>query len=213
MFIILISCKQRGFPVELEEVVFEIPQPINDAELYKIPSKFLGRFMNIDSTYLTITKEYISNEYRIKNKVSITLLDSLKTDFTFEHEKLISKKNRALTYDYRILKDSIELTTKQFDVIFKFSKNKKAKQFNGQLILNEKDSIFWKIQMISVYNNYLEIKQLSYKHDLSRIDSITKIKSKNIDSIYYILQPSRREFKKIINLQNIGYRSLYKKVY
>lgn len=210
----VISCKQieNNFPYESQKLVFEMPQPVNDGALQKIPTKFLGRFINSDSTVLIISNKYILAEYSFKQKLSTKHLDSLKTKFTFKNAKLISKKNDSLIYNYRILKDSIELTEKQFDTVFKFSKNKIAKRIDGQLILSERDSVFWHVKLFSVTKDYLKINHLSYQRDLYRIDSITKIKSKNSDSIHYILRPSRREFKKIINLPKLGYPSIYKKM-
>ena len=66
--------------------------------------------------------------------------------------------------------------------------------------------------MISIQKNNLKIKQLSNFSDLKKLDSITKIKSKSIDSTSILIKPSRREFKKIINLKNLGTEMIYKKL-
>ena len=51
-----LSCKKaEGVPSGLG-FYFEIPQPINDSELSKIPNKFWGLFMNSDSTYVNVKK-------------------------------------------------------------------------------------------------------------------------------------------------------------
>ncbi len=213
LFFVLISCKQAEFAAEEScQLFFELPQPINDSELSKIPNKYLGRFISSDSTFLNLEKNYIWEERYYKNKISKIVFDSLKTDFVFEEVKLVSKDIPTLNYNYRILKDSIELTEKRLDTIFTFSNIKKAKRIDGQLILNEKDSVFWKVRMIRIDKNVLKIKYLSFGKDLFRIDSITKIKSKLIDSTRCILKPSRSEFKKIMNLKDIGQSLIYKKV-
>ena len=151
------------------------------------------------------------NEYYNKFKINKTKLDSLKSEFEITDKKFINK-DLDKAFDYRILKDSIELSEKIIDTIFVISDNQKAKRTDGQLILSFKDSIFWNIKMISIQKNNLKIKQLSNFSDLKKLDSITKIKSKSIDSTSILIKPSRREFKKIINLKNLGTEMIYKKL-
>ena len=50
------------------------------------------------------------------------------------------------------------------------------------------------------------------EEDLKRIDSVTKIKSAMIDSTLFILKPSRNEFKRILNIKDLGETAAYKKV-
>ena len=210
---LLISCKNSSDEAcDETNLVFENPQPINDSEINRIPHKYAGRFINSDSTYLTILENCIYNENFYKNKVSYTELDSLKKEFKFEKEKLVDKDNAKIIFNYRFLKDSIELTYPKVDTVFAFSNFQKAKRINNQLVINEKDSVFWKVKVVSIKNNLLKIKYFSFSNDLKKIDSITRIKSKLVDSTKCILKPSRNEFKKIINSKTIGHEIEYKKL-
>jgi hypothetical protein len=97
------------------------------------------------------------------------------------------------------------------DTFFVFSNTQKAKRFNGQLVLNFKDSIYWKVKSICLEKNILKIKYIYSDEDLKKMDSLTKIKSTRIDSSSFIIRPSRNEFKRILNLKNLVEDSEYKK--
>ena len=196
----IISCKDLAAeaPISENNYYFENPQPINDSELSKIPNKFEGVFMNSDSVFLNFKENMILREILFRFKINKVDLDSLKK----AHE----------IYNYRMLKDSIEILVKEIDTIFIFSNSQKAKRINGHLILNEKDSIFWKVKMLSLDKNILTIRCISSDMDLKKIDSISKIKSKKIDSTSYIINPSRSEFKKILDLKNLEYKQEFKKL-
>ena len=80
------------------------------------------------------------------------------------------------------------------------------------MVLNFKDSIYWKVKLISLNKNTLTIKQLYSEDDLKRMDSITKIHSKKLDSLSYIISPSRKEFKSFNEIKDFGYDSKFIKV-
>ena len=203
-----LSCK-KAVPAGLD-FYFENPQPINDAELSKIPNKFQGLFMSSDSVFLTIKENIILEESFYKFKFPLKDMDSLKNEYIFSNGKCISKDKKEV-YDYRQLKDSIEFSNKQIDTFFMFSNTQKAKRFDGQLVLNYKDSIYWTIKSIRLENNSLKIKYIYSEEDLKRLDSLTKVKSTMIDSSSFIIKPSRNEFKRILNLKHLGSDIEYKK--
>ena len=190
---------------------FENPQPINDAELSKIPNKFQGLFMNSDSNYVNIQENMILKESYDKFRFPKSDFDSIKLDFDKVGEKYISKLNSSI-FECKYLKDSIEFSNKRIDTFFIFSDRNKAKRFDGKLVLNYKDSIFWTVKSISVEKNSLKIKYIYSEEDLKRIDSLTKVKSTMIDSSSFIIKPSRNEFKRILNLKKLGGEFEYKKV-
>ena len=204
-----LSCK-KAVPAGLD-FYFENPQPINDAELSKIPNKFQGLFMSSDSVFLTIKENIILEESFYKFKFPLKDMDSLKNEYIFSNGKCISKDKKEV-YDYRQLKDSIEFSNKQIDTFFMFSNTQKAKRFDGQLVLNYKDSIYWTIKSIRLENNSLKIKYIYSEEDLKRLDSLTKVKSTMIDSSSFIIKPSRNEFKRILNLKHLGSDIEYKKI-
>jgi hypothetical protein len=204
------SCKQREEPSGLS-FYFENPQPINDAELSKIPNKFEGLYINSDSIYLNIKEDIILKESFYKFKFHKKYIDSLKNEFVFSNGKCISKEDNEV-FDYRKLKDSIEFSKKRIDTFFIFSDRNKAKRFDGKLVLNYKDSIYWKVKSIRLEKNSLKIKYIYSKEDLKRIDSLTKVKSKMVDSSSFIIKPSRNEFKHILNLKHLGEDLEYRKI-
>lgn len=199
--LLVFSCK-KGEPWGLN-FYFENPQPINDAELSKIPNKFQGLFMSSDSIYLNIKEDIILEESFYKFKFHRKHIDSLKNEFVFSNGKCVSKDDNEV-FDYRQLKDSIEFLNKRIDTFFIFSDSQKAKRLDGKLVLNYRDSIYWKVKSIRLEKNMLKIKYIYSEEDLKRIDSLTKVKSTMIDSSSFIIKPSRNEFKRILNLKHLG---------
>ena len=204
-----LSCK-KAVPAGLD-FYFENPQPINDAELSKIPNKFQGLFMSSDSVFLNIKENIILEENLYRFKFPLKDMDSLKNEFVFSNGKCISKDKKEV-YDYRQLKDSIEFLHNRIDTFFIFSDSNKAKRFDGKLVLNYKDSIYWTIKSIQLDKNSLKIKYIYSEEDLKRIDSLTKVKSTMLDSSSFIIKPSRNELKHILNLKKLGGEFEYKKV-
>lgn len=205
----MFSCK-KGEPWGLN-FYFENPQPINDAELSKIPNKFQGLFMSSDSIYLNIKEDIILEESFYKFKFHRKHIDSLKNEFVFSNGKCVSKDDNEV-FDYRQLKDSIEFLNKRIDTFFIFSDSQKAKRLDGKLVLNYRDSIYWKVKSIRLEKNMLKIKYIYSEEDLKRIDSLTKVKSTMIDSSSFIIKPSRNEFKRILNLKHLGQDLEYRKI-
>ena len=200
----IISCKDATSEPVGNNIFFNKPQPINDSELSEFPTKFQGVFMNSDSTFLNIQKNIILKETYTSFSVSKNEMDSLKNYFEIIDNQYFEKSSKQL-YSKRLLKDSIQLRTKLIDTFFIFSNIQKAKRINGNLVLNEQDSIFWKIKIISLNKNKLTLKHISSNSDLKKMDSITKIKSKKIDSTAFIINPSRREFSKFLAFKKFGY--------
>lgn len=209
--IFLFSCKRAEEAPSGLRFYFENPQPINDAELSKIPNKFQGLFMNSDSLYINVKDSMILKESYDKFRFPKSEFDSLKLNFDKVGNKYISKFNKDV-FDCKYLKDSIDFSNKRIDTFFTFSDRNKAKRFDGKLILNYKDSIYWTVKSISVEKNSLKIKYVYSEEDLKRIDSLTKVKSTMIDSSSFIIKPSRNEFKRILNLKKLGGEFEYKKV-
>ena len=124
----------------------------------------------------------------------------------------IASKDGSWEIKYRKLKDSIEIYDRKIDTIFRFSDFQKAKRINGNLVISKKDSIFWKIKLYTFAKEKLTVKQLYSDSDLKKMDSITKVKAKMLDSSTYIITPSRAAFKEFFKLKDFGYDTHYKKV-
>jgi hypothetical protein len=190
---------------------FENPQPVKDSELDHFPSKFRGLYMDKDSLFVRIEEDRILTESFYKFKIHKSDIDSLKGKFNVINNQLVDKQTRE-KMDMRPVGDSLELTNKSIDTIFRFSYNQKAKRINGDLVLSTRDSIFWNVEFLSVENNTIKFRNLYYPEDLKRLDSLTNSKSKIIDSVSYLVKPTRSEFKKILKLRNLGYDNQYKKI-
>lgn len=212
MLIVIASCKKAdAVPYDNFNLYFEVPQPINDSELDRFPNKFKGLYMDKDSIFLRIDENVAQYEHYFKMKIHKRVLDSLREEYDFFDGKLIAK-NTDQKYDLISKGDSIELVGKNVDTIFRFSCYKKAKRINDKLVLSTRDSIFWKIKILSIKNKVLKINTIYSKKDLKKIDSIAVIKSKELDSISFVARPTRREFKSLLKLKDFGYEQQFQKV-
>lgn len=210
---LIISCKKADRPAceDCMTFYFENAQPNKDFELDHFPKKFRGLFINTDSTFIRIEEDRILEEYFRKFKIHKLALDSLKTECDIVDGKLISKDTKD-QYDILTKGDSIELIQKHIDTLFRFSFYEKAKRIDGQLILSRKDSIFWNVQFVSLDKNKLKFKNLYELKDLKKLDSVTKIKGKKLDSISYLMKPARSEFKKILKIKDLGFDQDFKRI-
>lgn len=193
------SCKNDlATPVGID-LYFQNTQPVNDSELTKIPNKFLGSYLIDNDFYMVVSKEQILTEYYECFRIHKKEMDSLKRENTVESNRIIDRGNN-LIYDFKTIGDSIELSRKDLDTIFEFSPEQKMKRVGNCLILNKKDSVFWKATIIRFKKKSAAIEYLYDLDQLYQLDSLTKIKSKMIDSSKFILSPSRKEFKKYLEI-------------
>ncbi|MEO0037710.1 MAG: hypothetical protein RIQ59_921 [Bacteroidota bacterium] len=209
--VLIFSCKKSEAVPFGYNFYFEAPQPINDSELSAFPNKFKGIYINSDSTCLNITDNVIFYESETKFRFHKKQIDSLKQYFDIVDGKYISKNTNEI---FRFCKvgDSVEFKSKNIDTIFKFSDSQKAKRINGCLVLSERDSIYWRVKLICLNKKTITIKQLFSEDDLKRIDSITKIHSKLIDSTSFIITPMRIEFARFFKLKKLGFDQIYIKI-
>lgn len=208
---LIVCCKKADACVGCFTFYFEMPQPASNSELDYFPYKFRGLYMNTDSTFIRIEEDRILEEYFYKFKVHKLTLDSTKSEYDIVNGKLITKDTKD-KFDMLPKGDSVELVQKHIDTLFRFSLYQKLKRIDGQLILSIKDSIFWKIQFLSIEKNILKFKNFYEKETLKKLDSITDIKSKMLDSSSYLIKLTRSEFKKILKTKNLGTDNEYKKV-
>ncbi|MCL9804575.1 hypothetical protein NAT51_03520 [Flavobacterium amniphilum] len=195
------SCKEHcEEPLESFDLYFENPQPVNDSELSKIPNRFIGSYLVDNDYYMIVSKNQIITKYLYKSMVHKKDLDSLRKDFIIEKNRMIFREDDKLILKYRFIGDSIELSNEEIDIFFEFSDKQKMKRLGNCLILNEKDSVFWKSKILRFEKKSAVIENLNNWSELYQFDSITKIKSKKIDSTKFILSPSRREFKKYLEI-------------
>lgn len=210
---LIISCKKADAAAEYAGLAFyfENPQPINDSELRGFPSKFKGLYINNDSTYVRIEEDRILREYFYKFRIHKNEIDSLKDEFDWIDNQLIDKETHEKWLS-KLKGDSLEISRINIDTLFRFSLNQKAKRIDGRLVLSTRDSVFWNIETIALEKNILKMKQIYRLEDLAKLDSITVIKGKRLDSISYLIKPTRSEFKNILKIKDLGGDQEYKKI-
>ncbi|MBV2196601.1 MAG: hypothetical protein KUL78_08885 [Flavobacterium sp.] len=209
--LLFFSCKERAAHPIGNTYYYQEPQPINDSELNSIPNKYLGLYVNEDSIYLNVSKRMIKEESFFKFRIHKNSLDSIADKLVKVNGKY-KFKDEATFLEDKVIGDSIEFSQKQIDTFFVFSDKQKAKRINGKLVLSEKDSIYWQSKLVYLDKDELVIKYLYSDDDLRKMDSITKIKSKQLDSTTYVISPTRSEFKRFFEVKNFGYESKYKKI-
>jgi hypothetical protein len=138
-------------------------------------------------------------------------MDSLKSEYNLVDGKLITSDTKD-KFDIKVVGDSVELSQKIEDTLYRLSYNEKVKRINGQLILSTRDSLFWQIEMISLEKNVIKFKSIYLPQDLQKLNSITAIKGKMLDSLSYLIKPTRKEFKNILKIKNLGNDREYTKV-
>ena len=206
------SCKERAAEHPIGNTYYyQEPQPINDSELNSIPNKYLGLYVNEDSIYLNVSKRMIAEESFFKFRIHKNSLDSIADKLVKVNGKYRFKDETTFLED-KVIGDSIEFSQKQIDTFFIFSDKQKAKRINGKLVLSNKDSVYWQTKLVYLDKDKLVIKYLYSDDDLRKMDSITKVKSKQLDSTTYVISPSRSEFKRFFEVKNFGYESKYKKI-
>ena len=207
----ILSCKKaEAVPYEGVVFLFNEIQPVDDNEIASIPNRFSGNYINTDSTYLIVGKKDVFYKWIDKSKISFELFEALKDSMKLVQNKMYFKDNSFL--EYRRLKDSIEIKEIRYDTIFSISDNQKAVKINRTFVLNTKDSIYWKIRLITFDKNNLKIKDLYSLNDIKRIDSLSKIKSIKIDSIKNVFQLSKKEFRTMLALKNFGFERNFRKI-
>lgn len=135
--VLFTSCKDFALPADfVNDFYFENPQPINDSEVIKVPAQFLGQYMNEDSVYLNFKENIILIEKMNGFNISKIDFDSIKNDFEITNGQYVLKLTKDI-YQARILRDSIQLTTKDIDTLFVFSAKQKAKRIHGHFVLSD----------------------------------------------------------------------------
>lgn len=89
------------------------------------------------------------------------------------------------------------------DTIFQISENGVLKKFKGSSFLNfKKDESFWNVRQLNLIKDTLLIGQISPSDTLLRFDFASKTEdfdeSDSTTTTEYLINPSKREFKKLM---------------
>ena len=91
----------------------------------------------------------IYNKWINRNYISLSEFDSVKDSVKIVGNKMYLLDSKKF-FDYRKVKDSIEITDTYYDTIFSISDYNKANRIKGAIVINTKDSIYWKIKILSL---------------------------------------------------------------
>lgn len=213
LIVLVVSCKKvriRPCP-DCFIFYFENPQPENDTELDHFPVRFRGLYIDKDSSFLRIKEDRMIYKYFGTYKIHKIEFDSIKEEFTIIGNEATNKTTHEKSVIH-IKGDSIEFKETFLDTFFRLSYYNKLKRIDGQLVLSKKDSIFWTTEIMSLNNKTLKIKEIYLPGDLKKLDSITEIKGEKLDSMSYLIKPTRSEFKNILRIKKMGTDSEYKRI-
>lgn len=213
LIVLVVSCKKvriRPCP-DCFIFYFENPQPENDTELDHFPVRFRGLYIDKDSSFLRIKEDRMIYKYFGTYKIHKIEFDSIKEEFMIIGNEATNKTTHEKSVIH-IKGDSIEFKETFLDTFFRLSYYNKLKRIDGQLVLSKKDSIFWTIEIMSLNNKTLKIKEIYLPGDLKKLDSITEVKGEKLDSMSYLIKPTRSEFKKILRIKKMGTDSEYKRI-
>ncbi|MDI9310718.1 MAG: hypothetical protein QM535_10925 [Limnohabitans sp.] len=176
--VLLLSCRDKAVEFPDLGIYFNATQPANVSEISSIPREFRGIYMSSDSVFIRVLKDKILYEDSDCFKIHKNALDSLKNDFTVFEDRWVSKILKD-TFRIKTFKDSILFRSKKIDTFYIFSKNSKMIKIGKHLVINSKDSIFWRVNILTLEKKSLFVNYVgSNPFELERFDSITKIKSK-----------------------------------
>lgn len=190
------SCKRSESAFDSHYYFAEV-QPVRIEPVTKIPTKYEGRYVNDAHDTL-----YIRNNtaYYMRFEQSALSKDSLDMPKTGEY---LGYRMKLESLDPEIVmtgedKDSLYIKYPVRDTLFSFSENQLAKSYNGHFVVNTKDSVYWHIAAYSLKKDSLYIKRFLNKEDLGIIKSVVKDVRANDDTSKVIVNPTKREFKRML---------------
>lgn len=213
MIISFFGCRENAREISSADFYFDVPQPDGKRELGAIPRKYRGEYIEESdmNRKLIINDKYIIS---VKSGSAIipkdALKDSLNEDFSYRNGKIYSGLG---VYDVTEKNDSLYLSVTFSDTLFALSASNKLKRLNGELILNRRDSLFWKINILNLRKDTLHWWwNLNSKEDYIALKSVVKNVTINADTTVVNLQPTKKEFKKILNLTETGWIIKYVRI-
>lgn len=202
--IVLSSC------LDLDFVVFEVPQPEGVKNETFIPKKLIGSYSSLtDSSTLVITKRHIISFEHFHMAAPLSDLDSadrikLKNDTTlteFDNEmKVVTMIKRDSMFQCTIDPDTL------LDIL---NERSVLRKFKGYYFLNvETSNNNWFVNKLGVTRNGLIIGAISSKEDLKNLRELTNTKSDTV----YNFKPTRKELKRFLKTNGFNDEKRYIKV-
>lgn len=199
---LLVSCGDQLY------VRFEKAQPEGVKSLESFSRKVKGNFINCSNPLdlITISDNLIVNSRTFKFKSHRADLDLDSTiNIDSNNDKELIKLFTSEGYQIEIIGDTISASLTSLDTIFIISENQVLKKFKGSYFLSSKwDENSWNVSQISFLKDTLLMGQISPSDTLLRFDFIAKTEDYNTTdsttSTQYSINPSKRQFKKLIKL-------------
>lgn len=161
---------------------FKNPQPLHGKELKQIPEELVGTYLekNSDSSKKREPLIITHNSYNLKS--SDPSVKDMKLSGTLAHGKVVLKRLDS----HYVLSQKVESPLK-----------------------SAHDSV-WEVYILEYRNNVLTLYNLASEERALKVDSVKQItpvkEQKEGDTKYYLINPSNKQFKKLL------INNLYKKV-
>jgi hypothetical protein len=189
LMIFLMSCG------DYEYVRFEKPQPDGVKRSVSFNKKVKGEYVNCSNSddKLIISVKLILNSRTIK-------LKSHRNDLELDSTIFVNRNNDN---ELKKLFDTINASQTYIDTIFQISENQILKKFKGSYFLNFKENEnFWNVSRLDINKDILLIGQITPSDTLLRFDFVVKNeefnKSDSTTTTEYSINPSKKEFKKLM---------------
>lgn len=207
--LLLVRCGNK------DTIYFEKPQPENVRDLSKIPSSYVGEYVGKDSTRLIIGNSIIIQKYTKIWPISKTGIDT--SEVTFINEGLIVDKETKEKYRIKTSNDSIYVYENKVDTLFLLSNENIARRFKHTLILNKRHSDnLWSVEIYKLQKGILSIMFVESKSVFDKLSSEIENKvvrdSTKADTLKMILKPTKRQFKRILKIEESMVKGEYRKV-
>ena len=192
---------------------FKEPQPVNDSDLKSFPAKYRGIYATTDEVRkLYIDEKDIYYRYLLNGEIAKSELETLTDSVIYKKGKLtVISPDESVVYDTEEKGDTIFFHKQIIDTVFSLSEKQKARRFKGQLVLSEKDSVFWSARILSIHKDTLYWKYFKDKVDFKKLNALVNDIRTDEDTLKVYLNPSRKEFAKILSLEPSGYNKYPKK--
>ncbi|WP_330441644.1 hypothetical protein [Flavobacterium sp. C4GT6] len=214
VLLILVSCKESSMMEEYGiRFYFHEPQPVNDSDLKSFPAKYRGIYATTDEVReLHIDEKDIYYRYLLNGEITKSELETLTDSITYNNGKLtVISPDESIVYDTEEKGDTIFFHKQIIDTVFSLSEKQRAKRFKRQLVLSEKDSVYWSARILSIHKDTLYWKYFKDKSDFKKLKDLVSNIRTDEDTLKVYLNPSRKEFAKILSLVPSGYNKYPKK--
>ncbi|MGE0088252.1 MAG: hypothetical protein AB7S50_02105 [Bacteroidales bacterium] len=190
-------------------IYFKSPQPAKKSNLSSFPKDLFGSYLSLsDSSIIVIESQKIVKK-RFENMImsfdeySKETGDTLfrDTTFLFTDNWLINMKTVG---------DSIDVKSSRVEEFFSISNKNILRKYKGYYFLNYEDTNnLWRVEILKLENDTLELGNILTKEDLEKIKSFTIFESYTDTtepgkSTKYYLNPSKREVRKILKIRTPG---------